>query len=43
METTLDGIIQAAKKKLNETQARVEELKTLFEGEQNKGKNYNIS
>ncbi|CAB3987021.1 Hypothetical predicted protein [Paramuricea clavata] len=36
METTRDGIIQAAKKKLNETQARVEELKTLFEGEQNK-------
>jgi hypothetical protein len=42
-QTTLDGIIEAAKKNLKETQARVKELKTLFGGELNEGKNYNIS
>jgi hypothetical protein len=42
-QTTLDGILEAAEKSLNETKARVAKLKTSFGGEQNTGKNYNIS
>jgi hypothetical protein len=38
-QTTLDGIVEAAEKNLNDTKARVAELKTLFGDEENTGKN----
>ena len=41
-QTTLDGIIEAAKKNLNETKARVKELKTLFGSEKDQGENLEI-
>ena len=43
-ETTLDGIIAAAKKNLEETKSRVEDLKTFFAGdEQNEGEKSTLS
>ena len=40
---TLDGIIAAAKKNLDETKSRVEDLKTFFGDEQNEGENSILS
>jgi hypothetical protein len=40
-QTTLDGILEEAEKNLNDTKARVADLKTLFGDEENTGKNYN--
>ncbi len=34
-ETTLEGIVAAAKKSLDETKSRVQDLKTFFGDEQN--------
>ncbi len=41
--TTLEGIAEAAKKKLNETKARAEEFKVLFGVEQKEGKNNTLT
>ena len=41
-QTTLDGIIEEAKKNLNETKTRLKELRTLFGDEQDQGKLYNL-
>ena len=40
-QTTLDGILEEAEKNLNDTKARVADLKTLFGDEENTGKRYN--
>ena len=40
-QTTLDGILEEAEKNLNDTKARVADLKTLFGDDENTGKNYN--
>jgi hypothetical protein len=40
-QTTLDGILEEAEKNLNDTKARVADLKTLFGDDENKGKRYN--
>ena len=42
-ETTLEGIVDAAKKSLDETISRVEDLKTFFGDEQNEGKNSTLT
>ncbi len=41
-ETTLEGIVAAAKKSLEQTKSRVKALKTFFGDEQNEGKNSHL-